>query len=63
MKKKNFATARISEQQEKQLNELVEMGFGNQSDVIRIAIDRLYQQEIRKRRKDYVEELARLSNE
>jgi Arc/MetJ-type ribon-helix-helix transcriptional regulator len=42
---KNLVAVRLTERQENQLDELVKAGFGNQSDVIRTAIDRMYQQE------------------
>lgn len=38
---------RFSRQQRQQIDELVAAGFGNQTDVIRTAIDRMYVQEIR----------------
>lgn len=40
---KKLVAVRLSEQQMKQLDELVEQGYGNQSDVIRMALDRLSQ--------------------
>lgn len=41
--KKQLIAVRLSEQQAKQLSELEQAGFGNQSDIIRTALDRMHQ--------------------
>jgi Arc/MetJ-type ribon-helix-helix transcriptional regulator len=50
--KKQLVAVRLSEQQAKQLAELETAGFGNQSDIIRTALDRMYQEEKRNMKAD-----------
>ena len=47
---KKLVAVRLTERQQKQLEELQVFGFGNQSDIIRTAIDRMHQQEVRETR-------------
>ncbi|MGB3973413.1 MAG: hypothetical protein WBL58_04580 [Peptococcia bacterium] len=46
--KKTLLAVRLTQVQEAQIADLQEMGFGNKSDIIRTALDRLYREEIGK---------------
>lgn len=45
--KKHLVAVRLSEHQSAQLSELEQAGYGNQSDIIRTALDRMHQEEKR----------------
>lgn len=46
--KNDVVSLRLTTQQRQQVDELVQMGFGAQADVFRIAIDRMHQKETRR---------------
>jgi len=43
--KSDVVPIRMTPAMRRQLDELIDKGFGNQTDVIRLAVDRMYQQE------------------